>query len=169
MHGKSFLWKIDDKLAWESLNLRRWSRHLILVYKILNNFTPDYTRYPILQLKMVPWSFSKEDVVGQVRTTTSKLKSTFYPQCLSEWNKLDPSNTSSSPLRIKLLKLSSPLPKLVYSIYDPIGLAILTQLRVGLCKLNSHKYRHNFRETIYSLCPSNDCIKDTEHYLLLCC
>ena len=53
--------------------------------------------------------------------------------------------------------------------YDPIGLAIVTQLRVGLSKLNSHKLRHSFRETINPLCPSNDGIEDTEHYLLLCC
>ena len=55
-----------------------------------------------------------------------------------------------------------------YSIYDPIGLTILTQLRVRLSKLNSDKFRHNFRETINPFCPSNDGIEDTEHYLLLC-
>ena len=49
-----------------------------------------------------------------------------------------------------------------------MGLAILTQLRVALSRFNSHKFRHNFRETINALCPSNDGIEDTEHYLLLC-
>ena len=163
--------KLYDELGWESLNMRRWSRRLILFYKILNNITPDYTSYSIPQLKMVPYSFRKEDVVGQIRARTSKLISSFYPHCLSEWNKLDPSITSSpspSNFKIKLLKLIRPLPKPVYSIYDPIGLAILTQLRVGLSKLNSHKFRHNFRETINPMCPSNDGIEDTEHYLLLC-
>ena len=67
-----------------------------------------------------------------------------------------------------MLELICPSPKSVYSIYDPIGLAILTQLRVVLSKLNSHKFRHNFRETINPLCPSNDGIEDTGHYLLLC-
>ena len=63
--------------------------------------------------------------------------------CLSESKKLDPSITSSSSLstlKTKLLKLIRPPPKLVCSIYDPIGLAILTQLRVGPCKLNPHKF-----------------------------
>ena len=69
---------------------------------------------------------------------------------------------------MKLLKLICPPLKPVYSIYDPIGLTILTQLRVGLSKLNSHKFRHNFRETINPLCPSNDGMEDAEHYLLLC-
>ena len=139
---------------------------------ILNNSTPEYTSYPIPQLKMAPYSFRKDDVVGQIRARTSKLKSSFYPHCLSEWNKLDPSITSSPSLsifKIPLLKLIRPLPKPVYSIHDPIGLTILTQLRVGLSKLNSHKFRHNVRETINPMHPSNDGIEDMEHYLLLCC
>ena len=71
--------KLYDELGWESLNLRFWSRRLILFYKILNNMTPDYTRYPIPQPKMVPRAFRKEEIVGQIRARTSKLKSSFYP------------------------------------------------------------------------------------------
>ena len=120
---------------------------------------------------MVPYSFRKEDIVGQIRARTSKLKCSFYPHCLSEWNKLDLSIMSSSSLsnfKIKVLKLIRPPPKPVYNIYDQTGLAILTQLRVGLSELNSHKFRHNFREAVDPLCPSNDGIEGTERYLLLC-
>ena len=77
------------------------------------------------------------------------------------------SSPSLSNFETKLLQLIRPPPKPVYSIHDPKGLAILTQLRVGLSKLNSHKLRHNFRQTINPLCPSNDDIEDTEHYLVL--
>ena len=52
--------------------------------------------------------------------------------------------------------------------YDPKALAILTQLRVGLSKLNFHKFRHNFRDTINPLYPTNDGVEDTEHFLLFC-
>ena len=31
-----------------------------------------------------------QDVIGRLNTRTEKLKSTFYPNCLSEWNKLEP-------------------------------------------------------------------------------
>ena len=48
------------------------------------------------------------------------------------------------------------------------GLSYLTQLRVGLSKLNFHKFKHNFRDTINPMCPTSDGIEDTEHYLLLC-
>ena len=43
--------KLYDELGWESLNLRRWSRRLILFYKIVNNLTSDYTRQPIPYLQ----------------------------------------------------------------------------------------------------------------------
>ena len=41
-------------------------------------------------------------------------------------------------------------------------------MRVGLSKLNFHKFKHNFRDTINPMCPTNDGIEDTEHFLLLC-
>ena len=102
---------------------------------------------------------------------TTRFKTSFYPDCLSEWNKLDPEirlSPSLSIFKTKLSKLIRPTPKLVYGIHDPKGLAILTQLRVGLSKLNFHKFRHNFRDTVNPLCPANDGVEDTEHFLLLC-
>ena len=48
------------------------------------------------------------------------------------------------------------------------GLSLLTQLRVGLSKLNHHKFKHNFRDTTNPMCSTNDGIEDTEHSLLLC-
>ena len=136
-------------------------------YKI----TPDYTRYPIPQLPQVTYYFRKADIIGQIKARTTRFKTSFYPDCLSEWNTLDPDIRLSSSLSIfktKLSKLIRPTPKLVYGIHDPKGLAILTQLRVGLSKLNFHKFRHNFRDTVNPLCPANDGVEDTEHYLLLC-
>ena len=56
----------------------------------------------------------------------------------------------------------------IIRIHDPIGLPYRTQLRVGLSKLNFHKFKHNFRDTINPMCPTSDGIEDTEHFLLLC-
>ena len=163
--------KLYEELGWESLSLRRWSRRLVLFYKIVNDITPDYTRYPIPQLPQAMYSFRNADVIGQIRARTTSFKTSFYPDCLSEWNKLDPEirlSPSLSIFKTKLSKLIRPTPKLVYGIHDPKGLAILTQLRVGLSKLNFHKFRHNFRDTVNPLCPANNGVEDTEHFLLLC-
>ena len=95
----------------------------------------------------------------------------FYPNCLSEWNKLDPELRLAPSIAVfkkKLLSIVRPPAKSVFGIPDPIGLPYLTQLRVGLSKLNFHKFKHDFRDTINPMCPTNDGIEDTEHFLLLC-
>ena len=105
------------------------------------------------------YSFRKADVIGQIRARTTRFKTSFYPDCLSEWNKVDPEIRLSPSLNIfktKLSKLIRSTPKLVYGIRDPKGLAILTQSRVGLSKLNFHGFGHNFRDTVNPLCPTND-------------
>ena len=76
--------KIYGELGWESLNLRRWSRRLVLFYKIINNLTPDYTRSPVPQLQESDYSLRRRAAVGQIRARTERFKSSFYPNCLSE-------------------------------------------------------------------------------------
>ena len=70
--------------------------------------------------------------------------------------------------KTKILSIIRAPTKSVFGIHDPKGLSHLTQLRVGLSKLNFHKFQHNFRDTINAMCPSNECIENTEHFLLLC-
>ncbi len=90
---------------------------------------------------------------------------------LSGWNKLKPDIRNSQSISFlieKRLSLIRPSSKPAFCIYDPIGLTYLSQIRVGLSKLNYHKFKHNFRDTVNPLCPTNDGVEDTEHYLLLC-
>ena len=106
-----------------------------------------------------------------MRARTEKYKSSFYPHCLSDWNKLDLEIRLSPSVAVFKAKIPSkirPPTKSVFGIHDPKDLSHLTQLRVGLSKLNFHKFQHNFRDAINPMCPSNDGIKDTEHFLLLC-
>ena len=163
--------KLLEELGWETLDHRRWSRRLVLFYKIVNNITPAYTRDPIPQLQESAYSFRTRAVIGQICARTDKYQSSFYPSCLSEWNNLDPEIRSSPSLIIfktKLNKIIRSIPKQVFGIHDPTGLAALTQLRVGLSVLNFHKFRHNFSDTLNPMCPINDGIEDTEHFLLHC-
>ena len=73
-----------------------------------------------------------------------------------------------SVFKSEILALIRPPSKPAYGIHDPKGLPILTQLRVGLSKLNFHKFRRNFSDTTDPMCPANNGVKDMEHYLLLC-
>ena len=163
--------RLYNELGWESLSSRRWSRRLILFYKFINNLTPDYTRDPIPPLHETSYPFRNQPVVGQIRARTEKFRSSFYPDCLFEWNKLDPELRESPSVSILKKKISlhiRPPANSVYGIHNPKGIAYLTQLRVGLSKLNFHKFKHNFQDTVNPMCSINDGIEDTEHFLQLC-
>ena len=77
--------KLYAELGWETLSSRRWSRRLTLFYKIINNLTPLYTKEPIPPLQQPNYSLRNQDVVGQIRARTEKFLSSFYPNCISEW------------------------------------------------------------------------------------
>ena len=163
--------KLYTELGWESLSSRRWSRRLTLFYKIVNDLTPVYTKDPIPPLHQSQYSLRGQDVIGRLRARTEKFKSSFYPNCLYEWNKLEPELRLAPSVAIfkkKFLSIIRPPAKSVFGIHDPKGLSHLTQLRVGLSKLNFHKFKHNFRDTINPMCQASDGIEDTEHFLLLC-
>ena len=90
---------------------------------------------------------------------------------MSEWNKLKPEirlAPSVAVFKKKPLSVIRPPGKPFYGIHVPKGLSFLTQLRVGLSKLNHHKFNHSFRDNTNPMCPTNDGIEDTEHFLLLC-
>ena len=163
--------KLYAELGWESLSCRRWSRRLSLFYKIINNLTPAYTKDPIPPLNQSNYVLRNQDVVGRIRTRTEIFKSSFYPHCLSEWNGLDPGirlAPSVGVFKKQLVSIIRPPVKSTFGIHDPTGLSYLTQLRVGLSKLNFHKFKYTFRDTLNPMCPTNDGIEDTEHFLLLC-
>ena len=142
-----------------------------MFYKIVNNLTPNYTRDPIPPYQQSQYSLRKHDVIGQIRTRTEKFKSTFYPHCLSECNVLE-TETRLVPSVAhfkKKMQMKIRLPgKPVHGIHDRKDLSYLTQLRVGLSKLNFHKFKDNFKDTMNPMCPTNDGIEDTEHFLFLC-
>ena len=113
--------KIYDELDWESLNLRPWSRRLVSFFKIINNLTPDYTRRPILQLQKSGYILRRQASVGHIHARTEKFKASFYPNCLSEWEKLDPEikqSHSVSAFKKQLFAFIRPPQKLVYNIHD---------------------------------------------------
>ena len=76
--------KLYDELGWESLNLRRWYRRLVLFYKIVNNLTPDCTRIPILPLRQSSYSLRYPATIGKINAQTACFSASFYPSCLLE-------------------------------------------------------------------------------------
>ena len=53
----------------------------------------------------------------------------------------------------------------LFSIHNPVGVNLLTRLRLQLSCLNEHKFRHGF---ISPMCSYNTEIESKEHFLLQC-
>ena len=56
----------------------------------------------------------------------------------------------------------------LFSVYDPLGVKLLTRLRLEFSHLNEHKFRHDFKDTLNPLCTCGAEAETTEHFLLHC-
>ena len=56
----------------------------------------------------------------------------------------------------------------IFSIYDPLGVKLLTCLRLHFSHLNEHKFRNGFGDTINAMCACGSEVGTTEHFLLRC-
>ena len=75
----------------------------------------------------------------------------FFPYTIIERNKLDidiRKSNSYATFRNTLLKLGRPIQRAIYSFNNPVGLKLLTRLRLGLSHLNEHRFNYNFQNCI---------------------
>ena len=56
----------------------------------------------------------------------------------------------------------------LFLVYDPLGVKLLTRLRLEFSHLNEHKFRHCFKDTLNPLCTCRAEVETTEHFLLHC-
>ena len=61
-----------------------------------------------------------------------------------------------------------PVADSIYSIYDPFGVILINRLRFGFTHLREHKFRHNFPDTVNSLCSCTFESENTGHFFLSC-
>ena len=53
---------------------------------------------------------------------------------------------------------------LIFSIYDPLGVKLLTRLRLQFSHLNEHKFRHGFGDTINAMSACGSGAETTKHF-----
>ena len=98
-------------------------------------------------------------------------KNSFFQCTIVEWNKLDLDIRKSKSYAIfwnALLKTGRPNQCSVYRVQNPMGLQLLTGLRLGLSHLNEHRFNHNFQRCINPLCSCSLEIESTTHFSLHC-
>ena len=125
---------------------------------------------------MIPLKNSTYDTrsthsVGTYFSRANAFKYSFSPYAIREWNKLDlqlGNKKSFKKFRNTLLKRGRPTPDLIYGIHHPLGLKLLTRLRLGLSHLNEHRFKQNFKNCINPLCTCSLEVESTKHFFLNC-
>ena len=75
-----------------------------------------------------------------------------------------------SLFKASLLKMGRPYANSTYRIHNPVGIRLLTRLRIGLSEpyLNEHKFRHNFADCVNPLWSCSIEPETTLHFFLHC-
>ena len=161
--------KVYLELGLESLQNRRWYKCLCYMFKIMNEEAPKYLTNLIPKGQQT--IITRNSNIPTFYCRTDCFKYSFFPSTLKDWFNLDASIRNSESIVIfksRLLSLIHPSQSNVYNIFDPIGLKLLTHLRLNFSHLNEPKFRHNFQDCLNPLCLCGLEIEDTIHYLLHC-
>ena len=163
--------RLYDELSLMPLSKRRWYNKLIFFYKIVNGILPDYlhscigffsqNKYPLRSVSS-----------GKLKCIPSRTKSfskTCFPLCIEEWNKLNPEiRNAKSIYKFKKSIITEKLENSLYYVHDPIGVKLLSRLRLQFTHLNEYKFIHGFNDTVNPMCPCGTDVETTEYFLLRC-
>ena len=160
-----------DELGLYSLVKRRWRNKLVFFYKTVNRLLPDYLYsyldFPFQESYLL--TSSSAFTIRPLPTRTKSFKGKFFPYCINEWNKLKVEIKNAKSINIfKKSIVREKKENLLFCIYDPLGVKLLTRLRLQFSHLNEHKFRHGFSDTINPMCACGTEIETTEHFLLRC-
>ena len=73
-------------------------------------------------------------------------------------------NSKSVSAFKKLIKYEKKKESSIFSIYNPLGVKLLTRLRLQFSHLNELKFRHGFGNTVNAICACHSEIETTEHF-----
>ena len=161
--------KLYREWGLESLKSRRWFRRLCCFYRIKTFGLPSYLSN-LISSGFHSYNTRNSENVVTYHCRADTFKHSFFPWTTLEWNKLDLTLRKSlyKIFRNSLLKMIRHSPNPVYDIHNPVGLRLLTRLRLRLNHLNEHKFNHNFKSCVNPLCTCSLEIESTSHFFPHC-
>ena len=162
--------KIYHELGIESLKSRRWFRKLALFYKIYKTKHPPYL-YDLIPKRKCIYETRQINNIPLINVRHNYFKNSFFPSSIIEWNNLDIDIRSASSIDIfkkSILKIIRPKANSIFDIHNPLGVKLLTRLRLGLSHLHDHKFKYNFQDCLNPLCICGVDVEDTKHFFLHC-
>ena len=139
--------RLYRELGLESLSDRCWFRKLTIVKCLSPQYLTKYVNLRFTSNYQI--RSANKNNLQEFSCRTNSFKYSFFPFCVREWNKLD--NTTRDAESIKQFKsmlknFLSLNQRSLFSIHDPVGVKLLTRLRLQFSHLNEHKFRHNFKD-----------------------
>ena len=163
--------RIFDELGLISLRKRCWYKKLIFFYKIVNGLLPDNLQYykEVPSQDNYPLRSASTRQLKPLPSRSKSFKKAFFPYCIDEWNRVNPEvgNAKSMhkfkiPIKIEKFKNS------LYNVYDPLGVKLLSRLRLQFSHLNEHESRHGFKDTTDPTFPCGTEVETNHNFLLRC-
>ena len=108
--------------------------------------------------------------IGNIPRFNVKYKFLKNSSTVIKWNNLDKSRRSSESLALfkkSILQFIRPKPNRTCW-NNPIGIKLITRLRLGFSHLRDHKSKYNFLDCLNPICSCGKDIETTVHYLLQC-
>ena len=130
--------KIYEELGIESFKAGRCYRHLSCMFKIMKEEAPNYLIHLIPKCNET--IRKRNSHIPIFHCGTDCFKYSFFRSILKDWSNLDDNirnSESISVLKCRLMSFIRPVQKFVLNIFDPIGLKLLTRLRLGFSILMS--------------------------------
>ena len=170
-NSRNFTTKKLRQIRFTYIIERRCRSKLTFFYKIVNGLLPEY-RYLYLEFpsqENYPLRSTSNTRTNPIPSRSKPFRKTFFPYCINEWNNLKPEFRNAKQIGVlKKLIITEKKKNSLFSIHNPVGVKLLTRLRLQLSHLNEHKFRHGFEDTISPMRSCNSEIENNERFLLRC-
>ena len=158
--------------GWQTLQQRRDTHKLIMLYKILNNLTPEYLKelIPPLASQRSDRTLRNSSNIQQIKSKNNYFRDSFLPSTISKWNSI-PITVRNSPslaiFRSELNKTMGPCkpPNHYYYGERKAGI-ILACMRMGCSNLNADLAKIQVIPS--AQCACGDGVEDALHYFFVC-
>ena len=130
--------KIYKELGLQSLQQRLWYRKLYYFFKIYKSQCPKYL-FDIIPQSSCQCRTRNAHNIPHINVKHQIFKNSYFPATIIEWNKLDSNIRNSETLNIfkpKILKFTRPTASSIFCCHNPIGVKVITRLRLGKSHLH---------------------------------
>ena len=129
-----------QELGLESLPQRQWFRKLCYLFKIIKD---QSTKYLFDKIPTTRTAYRRRNNIDNIpRFNVKHFKNSFFQSIVTEWNNLEKSKKSI--FKKSILQFIRPTPSRTFNCHNPVGIKLITRLRLGLSHLRDHKFKHNF-------------------------